>query len=97
MRTLLLVGAAAYLFYRMRSSARSKTVSDDILITKVRAALDKVLEHSGEVDIQSRQGEIILSGPVGDREIKPCLRAVRRISGVRNVVCRLRAHAMATA
>ena len=94
MRILLLVGAAAYLLYRMRSARGSKTVPDEVLITKVRVTLDKVLEHSGSVDIQSRHGEIILSGPVGDMELRPCLRAVQRIPGVRNVVCRLRTHAV---
>jgi len=95
MRTLLALGAAAYLFYMLFGSRGSKIVADDVLITKVRQALDETVEHSGSIDIQARDGEIVLSGPIGDEELKRCLRAVRSIPGVRAITNRLRPHAMA--
>lgn len=49
----------------------------------------------GSIDIQARQGEIVLSGPIGDAELRACLRAVRRIPGVRTITNRLRTHATA--
>jgi osmotically-inducible protein OsmY len=95
MRTLLAIAAAAYLVYALRGLRQAKTVPDDILITKVRGTLDRLVEHSGSIDIQARKGEIVLSGPIGERELAGCLRAVRRIPGVRAITNRLKAHAMA--
>ena len=95
MRTLLALAAAGYLFYSLRGLRRTQAVPDDVLITRVRRALDQAVEHSGSIDIQARDGEVVLSGPVGEAELKGCLRAVRRIAGVRAVTSRLRAHAAA--
>lgn len=94
MRTLLALAAAGYLLYALRGPQR-KTVPDDVLIAKVRRALDAHVEHSGSIDIQARQGEVVLSGPIGGGELARCLRAVRRIPGVRSITNRLKAHAMA--
>lgn len=94
MRTLLALAAAGYLLYALRGPQR-KTVPDDVLLAKVRRALDANAEHSGSIDIQARQGEIVLSGPIGGGELARCLRAVRRIPGVRSITNRLKAHAMA--
>lgn len=94
MRTLLALAAAGYLLYALRGAQR-KTVPDEVLIAKVRRALDARVEHSGSIDIQARQGEIVLSGPIGGGELARCLRAVRRIPGVRSITNRLKAHAMA--
>jgi osmotically-inducible protein OsmY len=95
MRTLLALAAAGYLVYALAGSRRAKTVPDDVLITKVRAALDRTVRHSGSIDIQARHGEIVLSGPIGDPELAACLRAVRRTAGVRTITNRLRTHAAA--
>lgn len=94
MRTLLALAAAGYVLYALRGGRR-KTVPDDVLIAKVRRALEANVEHSGSIDIQARQGEIVLSGPIGGGELARCLRAVRRIAGVRSITNRLKAHAMA--
>ena len=94
MRTLLALAAAGYLLYALRGPQR-KTVPDDVLLAKVRRALDATVERSGSIDIQARQGEIVLSGPIGGGELARCLRAVRRIPGVRSITNRLKAHAMA--
>ena len=95
MRTLLALAAAGYLLYSLAGTRRAKAVPDDVLITRVRAALDRTVQHSGSIDIQARHGEIVLSGPVGEPELAACLRAVRRIAGVRAITNRLKTHAMA--
>ena len=96
MRTVFALAAVALLFYSLRGARRPRAaVPDDVLITKVRRVLDRTVEHSGSIDIQAREGEIVLSGPVGEREIGRCLRAVRRVAGVREITNRLRTHAMA--
>jgi len=95
MRTLLALAAATYLLYSLRGLRRPAPVPDDVLLAKVRRALDRTVRHSGSIDIQAREGEIVLSGPVGEPEQAACLRAVRRIPGVREITSRLRTHAMA--
>jgi osmotically-inducible protein OsmY len=95
MRTLLALAAAGYLFYSLRNVRRSKRVPDDVLITKVRLALDRVAEQSGSIDIQVRDGEVVLSGPIGEPELARCLRAVRRLAGVRTMTNRMKTHAVA--
>ena len=93
MRTLLALAAAGYLFYSLRGLRRTQAVPDDVLITRVRRALDQAVAHSGSIDIQARDGELVLSGPVGEDELKSCLRAMRRIPGVRALTSRLKVHA----
>jgi osmotically-inducible protein OsmY len=99
MRTVLTLAAAAYLLYSIAGLARSRgrqaAVPDDVLVTRVRQALERTVAHSGSIDIQSREGEIVLSGPIGETEVSACLRAVRRIPGVRTITSRLRTHAVA--
>ncbi len=95
MRTLLALAAAGFVLYSLAGARRAKSVPDDVLITKVRAALERTVRNSGAIDIQARHGEIVLSGPVGEPELAACLRAVRRIPGVRAITNRLRTHAVA--
>jgi osmotically-inducible protein OsmY len=95
MRTVLALAAAAYLFYSLRSLRGTRSVPDDVLITQVRRALERVAEQSASIDIQAREGEVVLSGPIGDRELRRCLGVVRRLPGVRTITNRLRPHAMA--
>ena len=95
MRTLLALAAAGYLLYSLAGARRAKTVPDDVLIARVRALLDRTVQHSGSIDIQAHHGEIVLSGPVGEPELAACLRVVRRIGGVRSITNRLRTHAVA--
>lgn len=95
MRILLLLAAGGFLVYSLRGMRGARTVPDDVLIAKVRAALDRTVQHSGSIDIQARAGEIVLSGPIGEPELARCLRAVRRIPGVRRITNRLRTHAAA--
>ena len=94
MRTLLALAAAGFLLYSLAGVRRAKSVPDDVLVTKVRAALDRTVRHSASIDIQARHGEIVLSGPVGEPDLAACLRAVRRIPGVRAITNRLRTHAV---
>jgi osmotically-inducible protein OsmY len=91
----LTAAAAAYLFYWLRGMRGAGAVPDDVLLVKVRRTLEGLVRHSGSIDIQARRGEIVLSGPIGEAELATCLRAVRRIPGVRTITNRLRPHAMA--
>ena len=92
MRLLLLgaaIGAMAYVF---RKPVRGAALDDDTLITKVRIALDDLMEHPGSVNIEVHDGHVILTGPAADTELRAVVRALRAMPGVRKVECRLRPH-----
>jgi osmotically-inducible protein OsmY len=95
MRLLLFGVAIGVIAYMVRQPRRGEPVADDVLITRVRLALDKAMAHAGSVDIQCHGGVITLSGPAGKPEVRGVLRAVRAIPGVRQVVSRLTPHAVA--
>jgi osmotically-inducible protein OsmY len=96
MRLLLFGVAIGVLAYALRKPSRGQpVVADDVLITRVRLALDQAMAHAGSVDIQCHGGVITLSGPAGKPEVRGVLRAVRAIPGVRQVVSRLTPHAVA--
>jgi len=97
MRRLLLLAAAAsagFAYYAYRKPARSaQVVEDDVLIVRVRKALDGLLEQPGSVNIAVQNGCVTLTGPAAEGELRPVVRALRRLAGVRRVECRLTAHA----
>jgi osmotically-inducible protein OsmY len=93
MRLLLLAAAGGLLYYIFRTPPRSMQVEDDTLITRVRLALDGLLEQPGSVNIAVRDGCVTLTGPAAEREFRPVLKALRRLPGVRRVECHLTAHA----
>ena len=93
MRLLALAAAAGFLYYVFRAPPRSMQVDDDTLVTRVRMALDGLLEQPGSVNIAVRDGRVTLTGPAAERELRPVLRALRRLPGVRRVECHLTPHA----
>jgi osmotically-inducible protein OsmY len=90
---LLLFGAAAWFVYYAFRKPLWQSVDDDTLVTRVRVRLDQLLEQPGSVNIEVHEGRVTLTGPAADRELRPVLRALRRLPGVRHVQCRLTAHA----
>jgi osmotically-inducible protein OsmY len=95
MRLLLIGAAIGFLAYAFRQPARGAAVADDVLITRLRMKLDELLEHPGSVNIEVHEGRVRLTGPVGDRELRPLVRALRALPGVRKLDCRLTPHAVA--
>ena len=93
MRLLILAAAAGALYYVFRTPPRSAQVDDDTLVTRVRVALDGLMAQPGSVNIAVQEGRLVLTGPAAEREIRPLLRALRRLPGVRKVECRLTPHA----
>jgi osmotically-inducible protein OsmY len=93
MRLLLLGAAIGFLAYAFRKPLRGEPVDDDVLVTRVRLALDKLLEQPGSVNIEVREGRVTLTGPAAQPELRAVTRALRALPGVRHVDCRLSAHA----
>ncbi|HZS68935.1 MAG TPA: BON domain-containing protein [Burkholderiales bacterium] len=93
MRIVLLGMAIAWLAYTFGRAPRREMVPDDVLVTRVRFALDKVLAQPGSVNIEVHDGRVTLTGPVASAELGKLQRTLRGMPGVRGLACRLRAHA----
>jgi osmotically-inducible protein OsmY len=93
MRIVLLGVAIAWLAYVYGRASRGETVADDVLITRVRFALDRMLEHPGSVNIEVHEGRVTLTGPIAAAELRKLKRTLRAMPGVRALACRLSAHA----
>ena len=64
-------------------------VPDDVLVGRVRAELGRVVSHSHAIEVVSESGHVTLSGPILAEEVRPLLRCVRHVQGVRAVSDRL--------
>ena len=93
MRILLLGVAIAWIAYSFRRPKPGEPVADDVLITRVRFALEQLLEHAGSVNIAVQDGRVTLTGPVAQSELRRLKRALRSLSGVRALECRVHVHA----
>jgi uncharacterized membrane protein len=60
-------------------------VADDALIGRVRAELGRLVSHPHAIEVASSGGHVTLIGPILSHEVRPLLRAVRRVGGVRAV------------
>jgi uncharacterized membrane protein len=60
-------------------------VDDDVLVGRVRAELGRVVSHPHAIEAAANGGHLTLIGPILSYEVRPLLRAVRRVSGVRAV------------
>ena len=60
-----------------------ESVPDEALVGRVRAALGRVVSHPHAVEVAAGGGHVTLKGPILAREVRPLLRAVRAVPGVR--------------
>jgi uncharacterized membrane protein len=67
-------------------------VDDDVLVGRVRAELGRFVSHSHAIEVAAQGGHVTLSGPILAEEVRPLLRCVRRVPGVRAVSDRLSVH-----
>lgn len=67
-------------------------VSDEGLAARVRAALGRVVSHAHAIEVAASGGHVTLSGPILAHEVRPLLRTVRRVPGVRAVSDQLSVH-----
>jgi uncharacterized membrane protein len=64
-------------------------VSDAVLVERVRAELGRAVSHPHAIEVAADHGHVTLSGPVLSEEVRPLLRCVRGVPGVRAVSDRL--------
>jgi hypothetical protein len=66
---------------------RVRELPDDQLVDRVRSQLGHVVSHSGLLNVQARNGFVIVSGPVLEREVDKIQNRITKIRGVKQ--CRL--------
>jgi uncharacterized membrane protein len=60
-------------------------IGDEALVGRVRAALGRMVSHPHAIEVAASGGHVTLLGPILSYEVRPLLRAVRRVPGVRAV------------
>jgi uncharacterized membrane protein len=60
-------------------------VGDEVLVDRVRAELGRVVSHPHAIEVAANGGHLTVIGPILSYEVRPLLRAVRRVPGVRAV------------
>jgi uncharacterized membrane protein len=64
-------------------------VADGTLVGRVRSALGRVVSHPHAIDVAANDGHVMLSGPILAHEVRPLIRTVRHVAGVRGLDDRL--------
>lgn len=72
------------------------TQDDLVVIERVRSRLGRVVSHPHAIQVGARDGRVVLSGTILASEVPGLLRAVRAVSGVRDIDDHLAAHEDAT-
>jgi osmotically-inducible protein OsmY len=76
-----LQGAAA----RTRSRVSRVPVDDEQLHERIRSKLGRVVERPGDIEVQVRDGYVVLSGSADEEEIDELVSTVAAIKGVEGV------------
>jgi hypothetical protein len=79
-------------FSEARARLLDNQASDEVLIDRVRSKLGFFVRHPSAIEVQARDGRIILSGPVLSDEVQQLLDGVRLVRGVRDVENHLEVH-----
>lgn len=77
---------------RAGSSLRKGEVDDQVLAGRVRSRLGRCLSNPSDVQVETEDGRIILSGRVSASELDALLSKVQKVKGVRDVESRLEMH-----
>jgi hypothetical protein len=79
----------------LRSSIKDKmaTVPDDQLVDRVRSQLGHVVSHSGLLQVEARDGCVLISGPVLVGEVEKIRRRLAETRGVKECVLDVEPHA----
>jgi CBS domain-containing protein len=80
------------LLSRLRAALRPEEAVDDVVMERVRSTLGRICSHASAIDAAVAGGEVVLSGPVLEREHARILRDVSRVRGVKAVYDKLERH-----
>jgi hypothetical protein len=78
----------------LRSTVRDRTgsISDDQLVSRVRAQLGHVLTHAGLLEILAEDGMVTVRGPVLHREVEKIRDRMNKIRGVKRYTLEVDPH-----
>ena len=62
-----------------------ETVSDEVLVERVRARLGRVVSHPHAIAVTAEHGRVTLRGPIFAHEVDPLLKCVYTVRGVAGV------------
>jgi uncharacterized membrane protein len=68
-----------------RLFSHEEEVAEDVLVGRVRAELGRVVSHPHAIEVIASGGHVALAGPILSHEVRPLLRVLRRVAGVRAV------------
>jgi uncharacterized membrane protein len=68
-----------------RLFSHEEQVADDVLVGRVRAELGRVVSHPHAIEVIASGGHVALAGPILSHEVRPLLKVLRRVAGVRAV------------
>lgn len=72
-----------------RQVFRREDVPDGILVERIRAELGRAISNPSDISVEASDGYVTLSGPVLQTELRPLMKRIGRVGGVRAVVDRL--------
>jgi hypothetical protein len=75
-----------------RGRLSHEPVSDAVLIERVRATLGRAVSHPRAVDVEARDGEITLRGPILAHEVDGAIATISSVRGVITVIDELDRH-----
>lgn len=75
-----------------QASGRALSVSDDVLIARIRARLEDCLEEPRRILVTARGGMVTVAGPILEHEVDAVIRCVQGVRGVRGLTNRLKVH-----
>jgi uncharacterized membrane protein len=73
----------------VQAIVKGETVSDAVLVERVRTKLGRVVSHPRAIEVTAAQGRVTLSGLILASEVDPLFRCVRHVRGVTGVENRL--------
>lgn len=75
-----------------RGRLSAEEVSDEVLVERVRAKLGRASSHPRAIDVEARNGEVTLRGPILAHEADELVTFIGSVRGVQRVINELEPH-----
>lgn len=83
---------AVGLLATVRSVFTYSQPDDAVLVQRVRACLGRAVSHPHSITVEAKDGEITVSGPILEQEVRPLMQCALGVSGVKKLHNRLDVH-----